>query len=264
MNAKQLTLLMIFGVFLFACKKSSNTPEEPAPTKKVKYLSQVTIVRGTTTSSTYYTYDAQKRLSTVKQGNTTTTYFYDSNKLSSIERITISGTDISSVVTQITYSDGAFSTSAKSYNNGIFNIEHITGYLVIDNKITEIHRDDAIIIIQSYDSNGNLIKSQNQLSNGTYTYSDKKNPAMVNADPDPRNYSSPNILLSSTSNGTNGAVTTTYTYEFDSKGFILTSATPNYKGTYTYDSDGYITTSATANITYPSQSYTTTYTYTEL
>ncbi|MDB5005079.1 MAG: hypothetical protein JWQ34_3304 [Mucilaginibacter sp.] len=74
-----LALLIVLVVLLNACKKNGTVE---APAKKLKYLTQVIATNGTTTTFTDYTYDDQKRLTTIKTGGgTTITYTYNGDNV---------------------------------------------------------------------------------------------------------------------------------------------------------------------------------------
>jgi YD repeat-containing protein len=232
-----LTLLAIVTVLLAACKKSANnTP----PAKKLKYLTQTTAVRGTTTFIAYSTYDDKKRLSTVKAGTSTTTYSYggSDNNLVYIESVSSSPSFRETI--EFTYaSDGTLSSAHDViYRNGALSSDIVYNYLVVNGRITEIHHEGIYVDKYTYDDRGNVINVYlNKYNyNNVFSFDDKPS-ATTNGFPryiinSSINFASPNNVVSN-----KGGNTYTYTYDTDGypTGAIITDPTgATTKTTYTY------------------------------
>lgn len=195
---------------LASCKKSDKNSDTPQ-SKKLKYLTQVTIVQGTTTSFTNYTYDDKNRLSTMKSGDNTTTYTYNGNNLVSIE--VANSSDSFRDVTAFTYAnDGTISSAHETiYRNNALSSDIVYNYLVVNGWITERHHENIYVDKYTHDDKGNVTTFFSAVSNHTttYTYDDKPNKC-TNGFPNPNGYSfSPNNTIS------DGTVTYTYTYDTD-------------------------------------------------
>jgi hypothetical protein len=225
-----LALLIVLVVLLNACKKNGTVE---TPTKKLKYLTQVIAVNGTTTTFTDYTYDDQKRLTTIKTGGTTITYTYNGDNVFSIEK---SYPDGGKEVNELAYADGKLQTmSLKNYSNNSFLNEASFGFVYNGDKLTEIHQDGHISYFY-YDNN--VVKQQGEGYAITYSYDNKKSkfanlpPALKNIAfqiRQPEYFSQNNII--SIDRGVNGI--NTYTYTYDSDGYPTGAANGNVKYTYT-------------------------------
>jgi len=132
----------------------------------------------TTTTQTYFAYDNQKHLSTIKSGNITKTFTYDSNG----NLYTISKSDATlptRTVTEFTYADGKLSQyTIRTYNGANLTSEKPYVYVYDGNKVSEIHFSTGYEKY-TYDTNGNIssyLHDEPGLSGGSYFYSydDKK------------------------------------------------------------------------------------------
>ncbi len=223
-------LLAMLVVLLISCKKSDKSTGD-TQVKKLKYLTQMTIVQGTSTSFTTYTYDDKKRVSTAKNGNSITTYSYNGNNLFSIE---IANQSIGfRQVTEYAYNnDGSIlSTHEKIYRNNALNSDIVYNYLVENGRITERHHE-IYVDKYTYDNKGNLISFYSGQGNFTTvnTYDDKLN-KYTNGFPNDLSFS-PNNLTSSIS-----SFTLTYTYTYDADRYptaAVVSGPPGNTSYYTY------------------------------
>ncbi|MGF7082054.1 hypothetical protein [Mucilaginibacter sp. UYCu711] len=227
-------LLATFVALLTACKKSGNNTGD-TPAKKLKYLSQMTTVQGTSTIITTYTYDDKNRVSTVQNGTSTSTYSYNGNNLFSVEDLTPS-TGFRQVTEYAYNNDGSISsTHARIYRNNALSNDITYTYLVVNGRITERHYD-LYVDKYTYDNKGNVISFYSQQSGLTTvnTYDDKLN-KYTNGFLNPNGFSfTPNNLASSTS-----AIAYTYTYTYDADGYptgaVIEGPPGNtVKYTYTY------------------------------
>jgi hypothetical protein len=233
----KLMLLTVAAVLLAACKKSGNT-NAPAPTPQLKYLTQEIMVQGTSTLTTNYTYDDKKRLSTVKRGNSTTTYTYNGDNLFSVEQITTNGANVIRNVSETTYTDGKLQTlSLKTYSNGALRLESLLNFVYNGDKLTEAHTDNGYIYFYYYDNNNNVVKMQYDSVTVTRNYDNKKS-RFANLPPalksigyqinQPDFFSANNII---TDNNTAGDLTT-YTYNYDADGYPTGATVVHNKFTY--------------------------------
>jgi hypothetical protein len=271
MSLKQyFALFLAIGILLSACKKSE-PGNSNIPAKKKKYLTQMIQVSGGNTTFTKYTYDSQKRLASVKQGNTVIEYsYYNNNQISTIDYRSRSGTDNYETVTQYTYSvdDKLTQFISTQTTNGVYQIDHLTGVVFKDNKITELHFDDATQEILTYNANGDVSKKQFYQSDVTYTYSDKKNVLTPDILIKPEDYVSTHLKLSEISTSQYSVDTTTYAYTFNANGNMVQMDTKGsyyiLKTIYAYDSDGYMTGLSSGSDDMPAQKYNVAYVYGEL
>lgn len=249
--------LLAVAVCINSCKKNSSPNANINKTPSQKLLLKTIQVFMSKTLMTDYTYDSQNRLISVKQNSLTgdqtiTTYTYrDDNRLSSTSAETVSAGITYNRVSTYTYDDSKSTThlNVKYYKDNTVYLENNVEYLFIGNKISEIHYDTGNTTRNTYDANGNVIKSED--NNGTTTittYLDNKNLALSYSPPDIMQYRGPNLISRRITITTQRTDTTAYTYTFDSKGYVSTAfmrffrdSLNNNKTNYAYDSDGYVT-----------------------
>lgn len=235
-------LLAALFVLLISCKKSNNTTND-TPAKKLKYLSQVISVQGTTTTIIDYTYDNKKRLNTMKVNGSVTTYFYTENNLTSVESVTES-TGYRQV-TEFAYAGDILSSVAvRTYRNNVLSTQITYNYLLVGGKVTEIHHD-IYVDSYTYDSNGNITKVYYSQFDTALNFTFDSKPSrytngfpkyVINADID---FVSPNnVATKSTGDGVQSGVGT-YTYNYDAGGYptgaVYVNPTVTYSNAkYTY------------------------------
>jgi hypothetical protein len=243
------SLLAVFMLFTFACKKSSNGTTDAPTTKPKKYLTHTITVATTpgangttTTTNTYYTYDSQKRLSTVKTGDKTNTYaYYDDGNI-----YTITKTDATlptRSVTEFTYADGKLKQyTIRSYNGATLLSENPYVYVYNGDRVSEIHYS-TYYEKYTYDQNGNVLNIYHDEGASYYTYyffyDDKKSMFINSLIKYP--------TVSTIAGFVEGYVTYPYTFfSFDQNNISSVSndslgknVTESYK--YNYDDDGYPT-----------------------
>ncbi len=224
----KLTLLIALFALLNTCKKSGST-DTPAPTTKLKYLTQQTLVdsnvTGTRTTVTNYTYDDKKRLVMIKSGDYETDYTYnDAGQIYS----TTSTSKISTpdkTIRQFTYADGKISTAVEyRYTQNKLVATNNYGFAYNGGNLTEVHANGdsgMSITLYSYDSNNNIIKTD--LNAGyivtNITYDNKQSPytnwqqALKNVAVSGLEFCSPNNTVSISN--VNGSYSYTYTYDGD-------------------------------------------------
>ncbi|MCC8424354.1 hypothetical protein [Mucilaginibacter sp. UR6-11] len=235
MKAKILLSLFVAVAMLAACKK--NNPVITDQPKKLKYLTQVIAVQGAVTTTTYYTYDDNKRLISEKTGDNTTNYIYNGNELFSVEYLSKSGTNTSRSTDELYYADGLVQTLTHKFysGDGSVTLQSALGFAYNNGKLTETHNDGHLTYY--YYEGNNLSKIQHEQYNLTFSYDDRKN-KFLNLPAALKNValqlnkieylSSNNITVETDSSLEPG----TYTYNYDSDGYP-TGATLNYK-TNTY------------------------------
>jgi hypothetical protein len=259
MKTKLYTALLVASLlFTFACKKSNSggSTDTPPTTKPKKYLTRIITVSSipgpngtatTTTSSTYYTYDSKKRLSTVKNGDVVITYTYaDDGNLYTINTMS---SPTNSSIAEFTYADGKLKQyTLKSFKGNQVQSETPYVYVYEGDKVTEIHWE-IYYVKYTYDSNGNIVKVFNygdpQFSL-IYTYDNKKS-MFANApakyptvgDLGGRSFSN-NNMVTSTTEGLNQNVLSTFTYNYDDEGYptgaVMTASIANaITSKYTYE-----------------------------
>lgn len=199
-------------VLLTSCKKSKNTGDTPA--KKLKYLTKVISVQNGNNLVYDYSYDDQKRLSTVTSGTAVSTFAYANNKLFSVERIdpALGFRE----VRELAYKDGEISSiRATIYRNNVLNSDITYNYLVVGGRITESHHENIYVDTYTYDSRGNVTKVYFSNSNITleFTYDDKPS-RFTNGIPKYGINSDIEFLSPNNQVGRN-SVATTYTYGSD-------------------------------------------------
>ncbi len=241
-------LLVMLVVLLVSCKKSDNNNGGTVqPTTKLKYLTQIIAVQGGINYFTNYAYDDNKRLSTIKKGDITTTFYYNGNILTSYEIAAGSGAHISRDVNELNYTGGQLQTiSTKSYVDGNLVKEISTGYLYNGNKLTEKHVDGTVTYYY-YDSDNNLIKTETPGLVVNYTYDKMKNKfsnlnsALKNIgfQINQTDFLSPNNVVTNNNSAAND--TGTFTYNYDSDGYptganfeYSKNTNSNSKFTYVY------------------------------
>jgi YD repeat-containing protein len=241
----KLTLLIVLVVLLNACKKSGTNNSVEPPTKKLKYLTQIIAVNGTTTTFTDLTYDDKNRLLTYNiRGGGLTKYAYNGNDLFSIELTATGYREIN----EFGYQDGKMiSAHVKKYYNNILGTDIVYNYLYEGGRVTEMHHD-IYVDTYSYDNNNNVTKIYfSQISSANVFTYDNKLSRFTNA-------ATKSVVLSDFDRYSPNNVASV------TKG--TQSGTTNY--TYNYDSDGYPTGAVAVNDAYTYLNTKYTYTYTEL
>jgi uncharacterized lipoprotein YehR (DUF1307 family) len=252
------TLLVASLLFTFACKKSNSggSTDTPTTTKPKKYLTRIITVSSapgpngtatTTTSSTYYTYDSKKRLSTVKSGDNIITYTYaDDGNLYTINN-TVSPTSSSTI--EFTYADGKLKLyTLRSFKGNQVQSETPYVYVYEGDRVTEIHWEIYYAKF-TYDDKGNIVKmfhyGDPQYSS-VYTYDDKKSMFINLLSKYPTagdmggGMVSLNNRVTSTTEGLNQNVLSTYKYNYDDEGYptgaVMTASIVNsVTSKYTYE-----------------------------
>ena len=259
-NKLYTTLFVASLLFAFACKKNNSTGTTDTPTssdtKAKKYLTHIIAVsatpgvNGTATYSTnnvYYTYDSKKRLSTMKTGETLTTYTYnDDGNLYLISRADPSSPN--RVTYEFTYADGHLKQyTLKSFKGNVLDAETPYIYVYEGDRVTEIHWE-IYYVKYTYDSNGNIIRIFNYGDPQfytVYTYDDKKSMFINSLFKYPTVGSiagsfSLNNTISLTTEGLSQNVLITYKYNYDEDGYP-TGATTSFNianavtSKYTYE-----------------------------
>ncbi len=271
--------LLAFVVCTQSCKKN-DSPKTDTPTTKTIYISSaITIFMGST-YNTSYTYDSKKRMASSTQndagGKTVILYGYDdNNRLISLDFSQTQTTGLYRTLTEYTYDDtkSIVHAATTKYANTTVTATSATDYLFDGNRVKEVHTDSGIVTINTYDANGNNIKTE--VNDGTVitnTFTDKKVVGKPIQYPSINNYVSPNLVAGSVTTVPNSPdQVTNYTYTFDSDGRVVTETQVrpndtqnNITVTNAYDEDGYVT--ATSYV-YPNSPTATTkyaYTYIEL
>lgn len=236
-NVRYTSLLVVFTLFIFACKKnnSTGTTDTPSNTKPKKYLTHIIAVsatpgvNGTTNYSTnnvYYTYDSKKRLSTMKTGEALTTYTYnDDGNLYLISRADPSNPN--RVTYEFTYADGHLKQyTLKSFKGNVLDAETPYIYVYEGDRVTEIHWE-IYYVKYTYDDKGNIVKIFNyydpQFYN-VYTYDDKKSTFINSLFKYPTVGSiagsfSLNNTITLTTEGLSQNILITYKYNYDEDGY---------------------------------------------
>jgi hypothetical protein len=236
-RSNALVLLVTLIVLLTSCKKVQKA--EDTPVTKLKYLSQVTTVQSSGSSTINYTYDDKKRLSMVTAGTAVTTYTYNVNVLFSVER-----TDSSNgfrEVRELTYKDGdIIALRARIYRNNVLNSDVTYNFLVIGGRITENHYD-IYVDTYAYDSRGNVTKVYFNNTNFTLEFSYDAKPSRYTNGFPKYGINSEIEFLSPNNQVSRANVATTYTYDADGypvsavavtgTGASATTATITYKYT---------------------------------
>jgi YD repeat-containing protein len=229
---KAFAFIVTIGICFTACKKNNNNSVVDPPVKKLKYLTQTTILQNGITSKINYTYDDRKRLATIKNGDGITTYYYSTNMLSFIE--TVNPTLKYRQETNFTYKDGALSSVHQKTlrdNNLVGDITY--NYLVVNGKTTEIHHE-IYVETYTYDGRGNVTKvhfNENNLTN-EYTYDDKPN-LYTNGFPKYVLQSNVNYFSNNNQLTRSGLPAFTYTYGADGYPVSAVAGAAQYSFIYT-------------------------------
>jgi hypothetical protein len=250
-----LPLLTALMLTLGACKKNSSSGGENPTPGVTKYLTKqvsVSLLGGSNkvTTTTNYTYDAKKRLSTTYNATFKFTYaYYDSGKVYTSEQASaVDGTRI--FLTEYVYTGGKLSKEVKKVykNNAVSEI--ITDYVYNGDKVSEVHNSSGLVALNTYNSQGDLTKVESKgpefTTTYTYTYDSNHNKLTENI-----TYSTTNLKPTST----------TYTYDTHNnvtKTVLVTAvATITVNTTNTYDADGYLTSAISDDGTSTVNTYST-------
>lgn len=248
-------LLVMCILFAFACKKSSTNGTQDTPTNKPKkYLTHTIIVSttpgagGTSTTSTsnvYYTYDGQKRLSSMKNGDNLTAYaYYDNGELYTITNT--NSTSPNRSITEFTYADGRLKLyTLRVYKSNVLDSETPYNYVYDGNRVSEIHWEIYYAKF-TYDGSGNIVKIFHYGDPQYYTvftYDDKKNTLFNSLAKYPTVADVSRFSLNNTTSFTtedlNQNILVNYRYNYDDEGYptsmAMTASASAVTSKYTYE-----------------------------
>jgi hypothetical protein len=243
-NKHYTTLLVVFMLFAFACKKSNSSGDDVTPTAK-KYLIQSTVKFnapgiGIITTTTNYTYDSKKRKATEKAGNSTFNYvYYDNDLLFSSNQILGDGNAMR-YLTEYKYTGTLIAqTKVTTYKNNENVSEIISNYTYnSSNQLIKIDYYVGLIKTYTYDNKGDLVKTVDKQAYNTltieYTY-----------DADHRKITETQTTVANDDGSTVSILS--YAYAYDSRNNVtklvttMSGKTATVNTTYIYDVDGYMT-----------------------
>ncbi|GAA4101777.1 hypothetical protein [Mucilaginibacter panaciglaebae] len=242
-TVNQLALTILLASLGVSCKKVDSVPatltSPTVTTNKIKYLvGQIfsdSTKNGVTITTTTYTYDDKKRLSTEKSTGGNYTFVYnDYGELFSITNNLNSQFSIYSQ--EFRYNGGKITTAVRHSYTHVPQLVDNYAYVYTGNNVTELHINGDSgykVTVYTFDANNNLIKSDYNLEDQVnfYTFDDKKSPytawslAIKSAMAGSADVCSTNNILTQKAMYSNAVITYTYTYNSD--GYPLTRRTSN-------------------------------------
>ncbi|GAB3924782.1 hypothetical protein [Mucilaginibacter myungsuensis] len=240
MRTKHYLQLAAFALIaLSACKKDNTEYTSYDPPKAVeKYLIRTVHTVGTATDFTDYTYNAQKRLSAVKNGDKlNVAYTYNGSNLFTIDIKVPDGANTIRNLYQFSYTDGVLSsTSRKVYNNDVFVREFTFNHTHTRGVAMETAIESTTTKLQYTFNGGNIISWNNGNITTTYTYDNQKSIYTNALTPYPYpgdiadRYSGNNVTKAVQSVGS----TTINTYTYDVNGYPIALISGQDRYTFVY------------------------------